>query len=38
MTGGGGFRTGRRRTVAGTLAAKVTTEGVRKLTSEFSGL
>ena len=38
MTGGGGFRTGSRRTVAGTLAAKVTTDGVRKLTNEFNGL
>jgi Lysozyme like domain len=39
MRGGGGFPSSRsRRTVAGTLAAKVTTEGVSKLTREFTGL
>ena len=36
--GGGGFFRSGRRAVAGTLAAKVTADGVRKLTTDFNGL
>jgi hypothetical protein len=39
MTGGGGFRRpGIGRAITGRLAAKVTADGVRKLTTEFTGL